>query len=258
MNKIIQKLNDNKIVSLIKDYSSLFLLIITILGGAKQFVVLFYYSPTLTQYFSVSQVLIDGIALIIKFCIFLLGIFFYLSLFNYYGRLRHIIFFSLLQALLFIPLALSKISNLGFVIVNLFIIIIMGMLFTAIYINSKNEVQIDYESRYGGKIISISFFILCIAYIFFSEKKPNDIVNINVNTSEIRNKLPNAELIYFNDTYLIYGIRIQEKTPDYKKLYDSLRNKPNFDKRLLVIPPNRGGTNYSGFYIQKHETLFTD
>lgn len=255
MNTFMQKLEDKNIVSLIKDYSSFILLMLTILGGAKQFAILFYYSPTLTQYFSVSQVLIDGIALIIKFCIFFVGVVIYLYLFNNYGRLRHIIILFVSLTIPVFLINLSGISNFGFVIINLYIIILLGMLFIATYIHLENEIPFDIESEYNKKIISIFFFICCVTYIFFSEKKPIDIINIKTNTSIIRKELPNAELVYFNDQYLFYGLRTKETIPDYKKLYDSLKNTPNFDHRVLV-PPRINGPNYSAFYIQKHDVLF--
>lgn len=62
---IIQKIEQNEYFKFIKDNFSLLILLSSLLGGLRQFLVLFYYSPTLIQYFSFSQIAIDGLETII-------------------------------------------------------------------------------------------------------------------------------------------------------------------------------------------------
>lgn len=254
MNTVLKKLKDNELFSLIKDYSSFILLILSILGGAKQFAILFYYSPSLTQYFSVTQILIDGIGLLIKFCIFFIGIITYLYFFSHYGRLRHIFFFFILLTFCMFPLSISGITHFGFVLINVFIIMLLGMVFTAIYFKSKNVIPIDFESKYDGKAITILFFTFCILYIFFSEKSTNDIINVKTNTTIIRKEIPNVDLLYFNDQYLIYGVRSEEKSPPVNKKYSSENEKNSWPPRDITPPPH--GPHYYSFYVQKSEKLF--
>ncbi|HEX7870674.1 MAG TPA: hypothetical protein VF455_11245, partial [Chryseobacterium sp.] len=78
---VIQKIEQNEFFKFFKENFSLLILLSSLLGGLRQFLVLFYYSPTLIQYFSFSQIAIDGLETIIQgIYVLLFSIIFYIVL----------------------------------------------------------------------------------------------------------------------------------------------------------------------------------
>lgn len=66
MNELLDKIESNRLFKFIKENFSLLIFLPSLLGGLRQFLILLYYSPTLIQYFSFSQIAIDGLETIIQ------------------------------------------------------------------------------------------------------------------------------------------------------------------------------------------------
>ncbi|GAA5092612.1 hypothetical protein GCM10023210_21800 [Chryseobacterium ginsengisoli] len=237
MKKILEKLNMDKTINLIKDYASFLLLMASFLGGVKQFITLCFYSPSLLQYFSFSQVLIDGISILIKSIIFLLAISIGIITYLFTSQiLRTIsIITSSICTLFFLTLTIFPADNpmAHLIFQNLFIISV-GVLFGLVYnIGNVSKKRFLFISCFYGLFVIIS-----------DHQQADDIINIEKHNVDVAKKYPKAKLLYSNDTYLFYGI-----PKDPKKEIINIG---------LLLPPPKEKFVLCNFYIEKKDVLFKE
>lgn len=70
--KLFNEIETNKYLNIVKNYLSLIIIIPYLLGGIKQLINLSIISTDLLDFFSINQVLIDGIFITIKLLLFLI------------------------------------------------------------------------------------------------------------------------------------------------------------------------------------------
>ncbi|MPS64062.1 MAG: hypothetical protein DI622_05715 [Chryseobacterium sp.] len=237
MKKILEKLNIDKTTNLIKDYASFLLLMASFLGGVKQFITLCFYSPSLLQYFSLSQVLIDGISILIKSIIFILA----LSI----GIITYLVTSQILRT---ISIIASSICALFFLALTIFPADnpMAHLIFQNLFITSVGVLfGLSYHSGNIGK--KRFLFISCFYGLFViisDHQQGDDILNIENHNIEVNKKYPKAKLLYTNDTYLFYGIPRDPK----KEIINS----------GFLLPPPKENFVICNFYVEKKDVLFEE
>jgi len=237
MNKILEKIKSNNVISILTEYASFLLLIVSLLGGAKQFITLCFYSPSLLQYFSISQIVIDGIGIVIKSIIFSTAIFAGIITYLLSPRFLRIIFIiiSCICILLFLTLTiLPAYTPMAHLINQNLFIISAGFLFGMMY--------------YIGNTSKKRFlFIVCFYGLFAiisDHQQADDILNIHIHSAEVNKKYPKAKLLYTNDAYLFYGVPKDSK----KEIVNT----------GLLLPPPKEAFVVCNFYVEKKDVLFEE
>jgi hypothetical protein len=237
MNEPTEKIDIHKVINLVKDYSSFLLLLISFLGGLKQFITLCFYSPSLIQFFSLSQVLIDGIGIMIKTIIFFSSIFIGTIIYPLLPRIFRTFLTTILSILTIFFLTLTifpAYTPAGHLIFQTLFTILIGILFGIIY-------------YYGQPNKRRFILITCIYGLFMiisDHQQPDDLINIKNHNIILNKKYPNATLLYSNDTYLFYGVPKDPK----KKIINTGFLLPQKPEDFVVC----------NFYVEKRETLFIE
>lgn len=237
MNDPTEKIDNHKVINLIKDYSAFLLLLVSFLGGAKQFITLCFYSPSLIQYFSLSQILIDGIGILLKTIVLLLAIFI--------GTIVRLYSFPILHIFLAIITFIAMVFFLTFTILPAYTP--MGhLIFQTLFIISVGFLfGIISRFRYEKRKRSLFFiFIYGLFMIISDHQQPDDLINVKNHNITVSKKYPNATLLYSNDTYLFYGVPKDPK----KKIINT----------GFLLPPRPEAFVVCNFYVEKKETLFTE
>ncbi|WP_160137184.1 hypothetical protein [Chryseobacterium sp. c4a] len=227
----------NNHINLIKEYSSFLFLLVSFLGGAKQFITLCFYSPSLVQYFSLSQVLIDGVGITIKTIIFFASVFIGIITYQIFPKIIRRFFITIACIFIIFFLALTILpayTPMAHLIFQTIFIISIGFLFGI----TDHLVEISKRK---------SIIITCIYGLFTiisDHQQPDDLININNHNIVVNKKFPNATLLYSNDTYLFYGV---PKDPNKKIM--------NIGFLLPQKPENFVVCN---FYVEKKDVLFEE
>ncbi|KYH07145.1 hypothetical protein A1704_00245 [Chryseobacterium cucumeris] len=202
---IVLKLKESITLEFIKEHLSVIVAVPYIIGGMIQFFALTEISMDLLKFFSLSQLLIDGILLLAKFSLlyFLVQILsvIYRDILFEYKTFSNLYFFILSL------LTIGMVARLGylrltdpfneslFYVMNLclfgFIIIFAGIFI--------------YLQKLYSKIIGITFFAIVLNII---PGKRSNIENFDVITKELKSKYKNVELSYYNDQFLFYETNI--------------------------------------------------
>lgn len=203
MNKFFEALLANSVMTFLKEYFTIILFLPTLLGGLRQLYQLVSLSPSLIQFFSISQLLIDGILILIRVPIFLIGV----LLFGFYRAVkdnkRERIKFLIAVIIGFIGFS-AYCYRIGveenfYQLVKNFITLVINISFIFFYKfmgSAKNEIKAI------GLIISA--IILSIMYDITDKQFDNTIENISLLKKEVQSKYPNAEFKYYNDKFVIF------------------------------------------------------
>lgn len=203
MNKFFEALLANSAMTFLKEYFTIILFLPTLLGGLRQLYQLVSLSPSLIQFFSISQLLIDGILILIRVPLFLIGI----LLFGFYKAIkdnkRERIKFWIAVISGFIGFS-AYCYRIGveenfYQLVKNFITLAINISFIFLYKfmgSAKNEIKAI------GLIISA--IILSIMYDITDKQFDSTIENISLLKKEVQSKYPNAEFKYYNDKFVIF------------------------------------------------------
>jgi hypothetical protein len=243
METFIQKINNNEIFKFIKENFSLLIFIPSLLGGIRQFLSLLYYSPTLIQYFSFSQIIIDGIDVLLQL-LYVLTI--NLVVLKIIQKKEDYIYY--LQAFLALLVLITTIIYFCFFysndniknynIVNHKENLFKILLLTVIALSVANN--ISSLKNYRSKKLSIAFFIIStlgIMYLFlaalFVKPFQYNVENLTEVINEIKHKkTKKAKLIYYNDSYLIFLLNPEDSSGNkkfYIKKFEDIFNEQNKD-----------------------------
>lgn len=242
MNTLIQKIEQNEIFKFIKENFSLIIFVPSLLGGLRQFIILLFYSPTLIQYFSFTQIAIDGLETIFQ-VIFMIctAIFFYKvvlkNIRNFLAKKILMLFFLLLYSgILFyfngfqIIETTYNLSTFTSYLLKSLSLVLLSLILADSYDTSINaQIYSSNKMKMALKLMTVVTILYAVFYIVMIKPFQYNVENVTNLTKNAREKFSKkAELIYYNDTYLVFI-----KNPD-----DEL------DERR--------------FYVQKFETLFEE
>ncbi len=237
---LLEKIENNKLFKFVKDNFSLIIFIPSLLGGLKQLTFLLTYSPSLIQYFSFSQIAIDGLEIIIQCIIVLLIVSFIYAL--TVGKVNRILLYSIISVILLVlyiwysiytdnfykivPYDLTTLDTYLSKFFSLFFLsIALGIFLASRGIKAENEKRFSIFKKIYLTISIVFLFYFIISYKPFQYNVEN-VSNVTDKVKKENSK--DAELIYYNDSYLIF----------------ILNPKEDF--------------NHRKFYVQKFETLFED
>ncbi|WET48152.1 hypothetical protein PYS58_16435 [Chryseobacterium indologenes] len=204
MNKFFEALLANNVMTFLKEYFTIILFLPTLLGGLRQLYQLVSLSPSLIQFFSISQLLIDGILILIRMPLFLIGI----LLYGFYNAIKddkmQRIKFWISVTIIFIGFSafcyrLCEQENFYQLIKN-FITVGTNIFFIFLY-RFMGSVKTSLKAL--GLIISA----LLLSVTFDITDKQFDyktIENISLLKEEVEIKYPNAEFKYYNDKFVIF------------------------------------------------------
>ena len=194
--KLFEEIEANKFLNFIKNYLSLIILVPYLLGGIKQLINLSILSTELLDFFSIGQVLIDGIFITIK----LLGYFILLILMKKSIKFLELINFGIIF-LLILMIFILIVSYFYDIVRNenefynlIFLLIYYGLIILTFNIIIKSNFL---------KFYMYAFSLILI--IWFSPSKKDDIVNNNEILKLVYKKYPNATFQYSNDKFLIFN-----------------------------------------------------
>ncbi|MCT4327738.1 hypothetical protein [Chryseobacterium indologenes] len=203
MNKFFETILANSLMTFLKEYFTIILFIPTLLGGLRQLYQLVSISPSLIQFFSISQLLIDGILIIIRVPLFLIGI----LLYGFYRvikedkRERIKFWIAVISGFIGFSAYCYKIGveENYYQLVKNFITFATNISFIFLYKfmgSAKNKIK-----AFG---LIISAIILSIMYDITDKQFDNTIENISLLKKEVQIKYPNAEFKYYNDKFVIF------------------------------------------------------
>lgn len=243
METFIEKIDNNQTFKFIKENFSLLIFIPSLLGGIRQFLSLFYYSPTLIQYFSFSQIIIDGIDVLLQLLYVLI---INLVVFKIIQRKENYIYYlqiflSILvcvSAIIYYCLFYSNDNIKHYNIVNHKEYLFKILLLTVIALSVANNINGVKSSK--SKKLNIAFYlisILGILYLFlaalFVTPFQYNVENLTEKINEIkREKTKKAKLIYYNDSYLIFILNPEESSENkkfYIKKFEDIFSEQNKD-----------------------------
>jgi len=198
---IILRLKNSVTLEFIKEYFSIIVAIPYIIGGIIQFFALTEISMTLVKFFSLSQLLIDGILILVKIC----GTYFFVKCCSIFFKDfiddngNWTTFFYILLLLVTLSLGiyfcyLRIFDPFNTLIFDLMVYFVMGclMLFSSLFYLIKSI---------SIKLIVVIFFSVLMNII---PSKVSKIENFNTITNELKTKHKNVKLSYFNDQYLFF------------------------------------------------------
>lgn len=245
MTVLLNKIENHILFRFIKENLSLLILLPSLLGGLRQFIILLYYSPTLIQYFSFSQIAIDGLETIIQgLYVLILTILVYKCVKN-----KIVMMAILLCIILFIVVRFSwyvivEVKEDSFFSYNLttlksyfYKILILTTL--SFYIALSYALRkIDYMPY--KRFVNISLFvtsiilsIVIILFIVIYKPFQYNVQNVIDVTKKIRKeKSSSADLVYYNDSYLIFVLNPNENISKRKYLVEKFEILFENDKEL--------------------------
>jgi hypothetical protein len=195
----------NNIITFISKHLTLLILFPTFLGGCVQFIILALKSFTLLLYFSPTQVLTDGIALLVLVPLFLLGIFLsgrYHEVRGDIKKRRRILILLLvfmiilvfLMCLLFFKQDYKMLGKVAY---------LAGSNFINLWLFNKNRPYLQTFNKKASFVLAISI-VLSMFFNVFTKPNYDEISGIRKLNIEVNKKYPGADLIYCNDKYLFY------------------------------------------------------
>lgn len=206
---VLKTIENNNYIKYINENLSLLIAVPTILGGFKQFIILSVMSPSLLTFFSINQLLIDGVVAIIKLSASFFFVYLYRELIidyckekkfysekkiwlvNYSLKLFMIFWFFIVITVdisFYVP-PLADIML--FIIASLLIFIIVNI---SIYYNTKASKRLAY-------------FIIALFILLSDINEGKSIQNFETITALVRKKYPEAKIKYFNDQFIFYDTR---------------------------------------------------
>ncbi len=203
----------------IKENLPLFFLIPTILGGLQQVVQLVVISPALIRFFSLSQLITDGLFIILYFSIVVIiplviakKIMFYTKKLSF-SALTIITFLciGLLLIILIINICYMKLFGLNPLldfISQLFLFFICGC---CLYIEYPNTIEKTYSTNLFMIIVLITMGIGLASFMFkkITDTIPIDNFIILEKKYESKGKI---EILYFNDKYIFLKVNSEKKS----------------------------------------------
>lgn len=199
-----------------KEYISLVLLIPTILGGGLQLYELGSISISFIRFFSVSQLLADGIlAVYILMIVFILPFAHLLGTY-YMDQIKS----PLIAYLIYLLTICLVFISISFIINNLnelkFYMIALVLLSILIYIFFKSDFHIKWKL---GIILIVFISIIFLSGFIYSKyrelvKLPDNLNNIEVSHQRIKDNFHECnkvELLYFNDKYVFLELTLSDK-----------------------------------------------
>ncbi len=214
-----------EIKDLIKDNLSLFILIPTILGGLLQVIQISYISPSLLRFFSLSQLITDGLFVILYFIIvvFLPCLLAYRvmsfskNLSMFYRRVIVVIFIVLYLSCMLIKLYYSKEFNSNHFYDFLFQIFTSFIYGCGLFIRYPKTDQ-SQESKFEIQSFNLKLIIYGILYgiflgyiTFIQVTYTFPIDNFKVLEKKFE-KTGKIKVLYFNDKYIFLEIDSKKKS----------------------------------------------
>lgn len=219
--KLFEEIEANKFLNIIKNYLSLIILVPYLLGGIKQLINLSILSTELLDFFSIGQVLIDGIFITIK----LLGYFILLILMKKSIKFLELINFGIIF-LLILMIFILIVSYFYDIVRNenefynlIFLLIYYGLIILTFNIIIKSNFL---------KFYMYAFSLILI--IWFSPSKKYEIVNNNEILKLVYKKYPNATFQYSNDKFLIFNTNSNLNNNKFL----ILKNEELFNEKILL------------------------
>ena len=219
--KLFEEIEANKFLNFIKNYLSLIILVPYLLGGIKQLINLSILSTELLDFFSIGQVLIDGIFITIK----LLGYFILLILMKKSIKSLELINFGIIF-LLILMIFILIVSYFYDIVRNenefynlIFLLIYYGLIILTFNIIIKSNFL---------KFYMYAFSLILI--IWFSPSKKDEIVNNNEILKLVYKKYPNATFQYSNDKFLIFNTNSNLNNNKFL----ILKNEELFNEKILL------------------------
>lgn len=211
MKKNFDTLLANSLLTFLKEYFTIMLFLPTLLGGLRQLYQLVSLSPSLIQFFSISQLLIDGILILIRIPLFLIGILSY----NFYQAIKEdkkqrikfwgIMLFAFIGFLAYI----YRINLQGnyYLLIKDFIVLGTNVFFIFLYKFIGNV-------KANLKIFGLMISALLFSIIFDMSDKQYDyttIENISLLNDKVNIRYPKAEFRYYNDRFIIFENPVNKK-----------------------------------------------
>jgi magnesium-transporting ATPase (P-type) len=237
MNELLDKIESNRLFKFIKENFSLLIFLPSLLGGLRQFLILLYYSPTLIQYFSFSQLAIDGLETIIQsLYVTIVTIIVYKVVKNKLYTIFILIFIFFLIILRFSWYVIVEAKEYSLFSYNLTtlksysykILSLTGISFYIALGYALKNID-DTTHRFRNTlvyIVSSVGIVLLLYFIILYRPFQYNVQNVVEVTNKVRKEQSScAELVYYNDNYLIFVLNPKNKIDKRKyfvKKFESL------------------------------------
>ncbi|MEI7486011.1 MAG: hypothetical protein WCJ72_01160 [Chryseobacterium sp.] len=193
------------LTTVISNNLALLLILPTLLGGCEQFATLCLKSFTLLLYYSPTQVPIDGISILVKAPLFVLGVFINMKYqqarINIKANWGILVFLSAfilmliaLMCILFVRQDYKLLGKLTYLIIANIAVILML---------KKDKGALQTFNKKASYVIAVSI-VLAMFYNIITKPDYSEISNITKLTTTIKIKYPHVKLLYCNDKYLFF------------------------------------------------------
>lgn len=203
---ILKSIEENNYIKYFNENLSLLIAIPTLIGGLKQFIFLSFLSSNLLTFFSINQLLIDGVIAIIKLSATFFFVYLYKGLILNYCKEKK--FYSEKKSWL-INYSLKLVMIFWFFVVIFFdvnyyfpqLMDILLFIISSLVIFSLINISIYYNTHIARRTV----YLLISLYIVLSDVNGGkSIQNFAEITASVRKKYPEAEIKYFNDQFIFY------------------------------------------------------
>ncbi|UKB78322.1 hypothetical protein [Chryseobacterium sp. MEBOG07] len=188
----------------LKEYFTIIVFIPTLLGGGVQVYQLVSLSPSLIQFFSFSQLLIDGILILIRSPLYLIGILSY----SFYLAIKD----DKRERIKFWITLFFGLAAFSFSVRSIYIEKSYYQIFKYLIFFGANILFIFIYKLIGNAKISLKIMGLVISSILFSmllnildkQLDYSSIENVSLLTEKVKIRYPKAEFRCYNDRFVIF------------------------------------------------------
>ncbi|WP_231433791.1 hypothetical protein [Chryseobacterium sp. Leaf313] len=195
---LYEKINSNRDIQFFKEYSSFFILLPTIFAGLKQSLILLILNRNVLTFFSVSQLISDGIVLTAVFAFLVFCSTLYkLAADRFIKKNIYLLIIEWVATIVGFGLfAFAKhfiLENYAYAIMYIFVLI---FIYTSLILNKDLVMK---------GLLYLLLLVSVIGIDALMSVDPNEeIRNVKITTEKVREKYPTSFLLYYNDQYLFY------------------------------------------------------
>ncbi|SMC34853.1 hypothetical protein [Chryseobacterium sp. YR221] len=208
MKEFLNFLKKSKILQFVKEYLPFFIIIPPSLGGIKQIFQISMHSPNLvSKCFSVSQVVLDGILILLNMPFMLFGLLLYYLFRNYPEKKYKIGIILLIIVVLTVYAYLYYITNDSSGLIQLILYLVLNGAFILCYHYQKKLLTQKY-----GKVAYITFIALLFSFLnnIISIGSELHIYNFRVLIDKVRLKHSQAMFLYSNEKCILFDLNPKE------------------------------------------------
>ncbi|WP_267406413.1 MULTISPECIES: hypothetical protein [unclassified Chryseobacterium] len=208
---ILEKIENNYFFKFFNNNNAMLIAVPTIIGGIKQFLEISYISTDLIKFFSLSQLIIDGLIATIKLLFVYFILFVYKDIVqsrmneekSYTLRYKWLKKYIIKLSVLFF-LTNALVIYLYYINIDRYLLKILTIPF--ILVTYCLWVTLVFLGKFRSKITkTVTFIGIGFITIFVQIKDVNKIENFNDLSNSVRQKYPKAKIAFYNDQYIFFA-----------------------------------------------------